>query len=296
MNTIKLKARAKINISLDIVGKRDNGYHEVEMIMQTINLYDDMTLTKKESDEISIKTNLAYLPTDRRNLIYQIIEYMKSEFNIKEGIHVDLFKRIPVAAGLAGGSSNGAQTILGMNQLFELDLNMETMLGIGQRFGSDIPYCMIQGTALATGLGEKIELLNPFPEFHVVLLKPKFGVSTATVYKGYKMEEIKAHPPTSALIEAINNQDKTFICNNLVNVLESVSCKLHPEITKIKEQLVDLEADGVLMSGSGPSVFGLFTDKEKAKAAVESFNKDKQMQYVYLTTIYNIKRGSYKNG
>lgn len=291
MNTIKLKARAKINISLDIVGKRENGYHEVEMIMQTINLYDDMTLSKKDDDEITIKTNLTYLPTDRRNLIYQIIEYMKSEFNIKEGIHVDLFKRIPVAAGLAGGSSNGAQTILGMNQLFDLNLDTDTMLSIGQRFGSDIPYCMIQGTALATGLGEKIELLNPFPDFHVVLLKPKFGVSTATVYKGYNMNEAKKHPPTAALIEAIGNQDRTFICNNLVNVLESVSCKLHPEITMIKEQLIELEADGVLMSGSGPSVFGLFTDKVKAQVAVDVFKQSKQMQYVYLTTIYNIKRG-----
>lgn len=291
MNTIKLKARAKINISLDIVGKRDNGYHEVEMIMQTINLYDDMTLTKKDHDEITIKTNLSYLPTDRRNLIYQIIEYMKSEFKIEKGVHVDLFKRIPVAAGLAGGSSNGAQTILGMNTLFNLKLDMDTMLGIGAKFGSDIPYCMIQGTALATGLGEKIELLNPFPEFHVVLLKPKFGVSTATVYKGYRLEEEKEHPPTKELLKAIDKQDRTYICRNLVNVLESVSCKLHPEINEIKDKLKSLHADGVLMSGSGPSVFGLFTDYAQAKQAADLFRQEKQMQYVYLTTIHNVKRG-----
>lgn len=291
MREIKLKARAKVNISLDIIGKRENGYHDVEMIMQTINLYDDLTMTKLDANEITIKTNLSYLPTDHRNLVYQIIEYMKQVYNIYDGVHVDLFKRIPVAAGLAGGSSNGAQTILGMNQLFELNLTMDAMLSIGQRFGSDIPYCMIQGTALATGLGEKITLLDAFPECNIVLVKPKFGVSTATVYKNYDINEDKIHPRTQDLIGAITAKDIDFICENLVNVLESVTCKLHPELNMIKEQLSELGANGVLMSGSGPSVFGLFKDKLLAEKARDSFKQKKQMQYVYLTSIYNIKRG-----
>jgi len=291
MNEIKLKARAKINISLDIVGKRDNGYHDVEMIMQTINLYDDITLKKATTDDITIKTNLMYLPTDRKNLVYQIIEFMKKEYHISDGVYVDLFKRIPVAAGLAGGSSNGAQTILGMNELFELNLSMETMLSIGQKFGSDIPYCMISGTALATGLGEKIELLEAFPECHVVLIKPKFGVSTATVYKNYRLEEEKPHPKTKELIQAIVHQNLDFICDNLVNVLESVTCKLHPELNDYKDQLRLLGADGVLMSGSGPSIFALFKDRQLAQKASDFYRKNQQMQYVYLTTIYNVKRG-----
>jgi len=291
MNEIKLKARAKINISLDIVGKRENGYHDVEMIMQTINLYDDISLKKVETDDITIKTNLMYLPTDRKNLVYQIIEFMKKEYHISEGVYVDLFKRIPVAAGLAGGSSNGAQTILGMNQLFELNLSMDTMLEIGQKFGSDIPYCMISGTALATGLGEKIELLDSFPVCNVVLIKPKFGVSTATVYKNYRLDEEKPHPKTKELVEAIVHQNLDFICDNLVNVLESVTCRLHPELIDYKEQLSLLGANGVLMSGSGPSIFALFKDRQLAQKACDFYKKNQQMQYVYLTTIYNVKRG-----
>jgi 4-diphosphocytidyl-2-C-methyl-D-erythritol kinase len=291
MNEIRLKAHAKINISLDIVGKRGNGYHDVEMIMQTIGLYDDLTLRKQVEDKITIRTNLTYLPTDQRNLVYQIIEYMKREFSISSGVFVDLFKRIPVAAGLAGGSSNGAQAIIGMNQLFGLNLTTDTMLEIGQKFGSDIPYCIIQGTALATGLGETLTLLDPFPECSVVLLKPKFGVSTATVYKNYHINEEKEHPNTKELLSAIANNNLDYICSNLVNVLESVTCKLHPELKQIKQQLSEQGADGVLMSGSGPSVFGLFKDKQMATQAYDFFKQTKQLQYVYLTSIYNIKRG-----
>ena len=291
MREIKLKARAKINITLDIIGKRDNGYHDVEMIMQTINLFDRLLLRKIKKNKISIKTNLSYLPVDERNLVYKIINYMKETYHINEGVFVDLYKMIPVAAGLAGGSSDGAQAILGMNRLFDLKLPMEEMLEIGSKFGSDIPYCMIQGCALATGLGEKITLLEDFPEMHVLILKPKFSMSTAVVYQNFQLDEVEVHPETNKVIKAIKERDKDTICSSLVNVLETVTPKIHPEINKIKEQVKQLDANGVLMSGSGPTVYGLFKDDKVAKKALNHFRKSKNMQFVYLTTVYNRKKG-----
>lgn len=291
MKEIKLKARAKINITLDIIGKRDNGYHDVEMIMQTINLFDRLLLRKIKKNKISIKTNLSYLPVDERNLVYKIINYMKETYHIEEGVFVNLYKMIPVAAGLAGGSSDGAQAILGMNQLFDLNLPMDEMLEIGSKFGSDIPYCMIQGTALATGLGEKITLLEDFPEMHVLILKPKFSMSTQVVYQNFELDKVEVHPKTDLLIEAIKNQDRDLICNSLVNVLETVTPKIHPEIDDIKIKVKKLGANGVLMSGSGPTVYALFKNEKTAFNALKQFKKEKTMQFTYLTTIYNRKKG-----
>lgn len=291
MREIKLKARAKINITLDIIGKRDNGYHDVEMIMQTIDLFDRLLLRRIKKNKISIKTNLTYLPVDERNLVYKIISYMKETYHIKEGVFVNLYKMIPVAAGLAGGSSDGAQTILGMNKLFNLKLEMEEMLDIGAKFGSDIPYCMIQGCALATGLGEKITLLEDFPDFHVLILKPKFSMSTAVVYQNFKLDQVLVHPETKTVIKAIKEKNTDVICDSLVNVLETVTPKIHPEINEIKEQLKSCGANGVLMSGSGPTVYGLFNDEKTALGALKQFKHKKFMQFAYLTTIYNRKKG-----
>ena len=291
MREIKLKARAKINITLDIIGKRDNGYHDVEMIMQTINLFDRLLLRKIKKNKITIKTNLSYLPVDERNLVYKIIDYMKKRYHIKEGVFVDLYKMIPVAAGLAGGSSDGAQTILGMNKLFDLKLTMDEMLDIGSQFGSDIPYCMIQGCALATGLGEKIHLLTDFPEMYVLILKPKFSMSTAIVYQNFEFNQVKEHPDTKNVIKAIEDKDIKTICHSLVNVLETVTPIIHPEINTIKEKVKELGADGVLMSGSGPTVYGLFENEKIAYKALNKFKKSKTMQFAYLTTIHNRKKG-----
>jgi len=291
MREIKLKARAKINITLDIIGKRKNGYHDVEMIMQTINLFDRLIIRKIKRNKISIKTNLAYLPVDERNLVYKIIHYMKKTYHIEEGVFVNLYKMIPVAAGLAGGSSDGAQTILGMNKLFELNLTMDEMLGIGAKFGSDIPYCMIGGCALATGLGEKITLLEDFPDMHVLILKPKFSMSTAIVYQNFELNKVEIHPETKLVIKAIEENDTDIICDSLVNVLETVTSKIHPEINGIKNRVKKSGADGVLMSGSGPTVYGLFNNERAARGALRKFENEKTMQFAYLTTIFNRKKG-----
>jgi len=291
MKEIRLKARAKINITLDIVGKRDNGYHEVEMVMQTIDLYDKLLLKKQKKDTISLKTNLPYLPTDERNLVYKIIDYMKQTYNIRAGVYASLYKMIPVAAGMAGGSSDGAQTIIGMNRLFELNLNQNEMMKIGEKFGSDIPYCIVQGTALAAGLGEKITYLEPFPEVNVLIVKPRFSMSTKRVYEQFQLDEVQEHPNTQAVVQAIKNKDIDYICKHLVNVLETVTPKLHPEINGIKLYLKELGADGVLMSGSGPTVFGLFKKKKQAENALKCITKQNNMQFVYLTGIYNRKKG-----
>ena len=290
MKEIRLKARAKINISLDVTGRRDNGYHDVLMIMQTINLYDKLMLRKQKENRITIHTNLHYLPTDERNLVYKIIRYFKVTYQIEDGVYVDLYKMIPVAAGMAGGSSDAAQTIIGMNKLFQLKLSLDEMLKIGEQFGADIPYCILQGTVLASGLGEELEILDPFPKAHVLIAKPRFSVSTPAVYQRYDQISTSEHPDTEALLDYIKDQDIKGICQNLGNVLEAVTIDMYPEIEQIKDKMLELGAEGSLMSGSGPTVYGLFTDKKKAEQAKKKLCKEHKLQFVYLTTIYNRKR------
>ncbi len=290
MKEIRLKARAKINISLDVIGRRDNGYHDVLMIMQTINLYDKLMLRKQKEDRITIHTNLHYLPTDERNLVYKIIHYFKVTYQIEDGVYVDLYKMIPVAAGMAGGSSDAAQTIIGMNKLFQLKLSLDEMLKIGEQFGADIPYCIMQGTVLASGLGEELEILDPFPKAYVLIAKPRFSVSTPAVYQRFDQITPNEHPDTEALLDYIKKQDIEGVCKNLGNVLESVTIEMYPEIEQIKAKMLELGAEGSLMSGSGPTVYGLFADKKKAEQAKKKLRKEQKLQFVYLTTIYNRKR------
>ncbi|WZL80667.1 4-(cytidine 5'-diphospho)-2-C-methyl-D-erythritol kinase [Vallitaleaceae bacterium 9-2] len=290
MREIKLKARAKINISLDVIGRRDNGYHDVLMIMQTINLYDKLLLRKQKENQITIHTNLPYLPVDERNLVYKIIQFMKEKYAIDDGVYVDLYKMIPVAAGMAGGSSDAAQTIIGMNKLFQLRLSQNEMMDIGEQFGADIPYCIMQGTVLASGLGEQLEVLDPFPKAYVLIAKPRFSVSTPAVYQRYDDILPQEHPDTDTLLVGIQEQNIQKICAHLGNVLESVTIEMHPEIAKIKVDMLMLGAQGSLMSGSGPTVYGLFTDKKKAEQAKKRLRKEHNLQFVYLTTIYNRKR------
>lgn len=289
MNTIKLKARAKINIALDVLSKRPDGYHDVRMIMQTIDLYDKLTMSKIKRKEIRIKTNLKYLPTDQRNLVYQIIEYIMENHNIDTGVQVDLFKMIPVAAGLAGGSSDAASTIHGMNALFELDLTNEEMKKIGKRFGADIPYCIDGGTMLAEGIGEVLTELPPFPESYVVIAKPKFSVSTAYVYRNLSLDKDMVHPQVDDVILAIKAYRKDLIGALMGNVLEDVTVKEYPQIGEIKEAFLNLGAYGALMSGSGPTVFGLFDNKLEAAKAKKAIMKRSDIQFSYMTEIYNRK-------
>ncbi|MCA1029138.1 4-(cytidine 5'-diphospho)-2-C-methyl-D-erythritol kinase [Cytobacillus kochii] len=251
-----VKAPAKINLSLDVLGKREDGYHEVEMIMTTIDLADRLELTLLDKDEIKIVSHNRFVPDDHRNLAYQAAHLLKNRFNVKQGVSIAIEKVIPVAAGLAGGSSDAAAALRGLNKLWQLGLTIDELAEIGAEIGSDVSFCVYGGTALATGRGELIQALPAPPTCWVILAKPFIGVSTAEVYRRLNKQGLK-HPQTLAMIKAIEDQSYSDVCAHLSNVLESVTLKMHPEVNQIKEQMQRFGADAVLMSGSGPTVFGL---------------------------------------
>ncbi|MBC7959910.1 MAG: 4-(cytidine 5'-diphospho)-2-C-methyl-D-erythritol kinase [Vallitaleaceae bacterium] len=292
MKEIRLKARAKINISLDVIRKREDGYHDLSMIMQTVNLYDKVNLKKTTHDGIVLKTNLSFLPVDERNLVYKVIAYMRNTYGIKEGIFADLFKVIPIAAGLAGGSADAAAAIKGMDSLFELHLTLEEMIDIGKKFGADIPYCLVEGTVLAQGIGDQMTLLKDFPECYIVIAKPNINVSTAVAFGGLKLGQVTEaeRPNNGLLIEAIGRGDLLYIGQNMRNVLETVTAKEYPMIQSIKETLLEHGALGAMMSGSGSAVFGIFQQKEEAIQASTYLKRHDIVKFAYTTTIYNRRR------
>jgi 4-diphosphocytidyl-2-C-methyl-D-erythritol kinase len=259
---VSVKAPAKINLSLDVLSKRQDGYHEVEMVMTTVDLADRIELTPLEENKIMIESSGGFVPLDGRNLAYQAALLLKDEFHIKEGVHIHISKHIPVAAGLAGGSSDAAAALKGLNEMWGLNLSLDELAERGAKIGSDVSFCVYGGTALATGRGEFIQLLNPPPSCWVLLAKPPIGVSTAEVYRNLKLDNLE-HPDTEGMINAIKEKDFASVCSRLGNVLESVTLELYPEVKQIKEQMIRLGADGVLMSGSGPTVFGLFQHESR---------------------------------
>lgn len=258
MEILKLlvKAPAKINLSLDVLNKRPDGYHEVEMIMTTIDLADRLELTLEENDEIKIISLNRFVPDDQRNLAYQAARLLKDKFDVKKGVTIKIEKNIPVAAGLAGGSSDAAAVLRGLNKLWNLGLCIDTLAEIGAEIGSDVSFCVYGGTALATGRGEIIKELPAPPICWVVLAKPFIGVSTADIYKRLDVSKIK-HPDTKKMIQSIYDGSYSYMCQNVGNVLEDVTLNLYSEVAQIKEQMKKFGADAVLMSGSGPTVFGL---------------------------------------
>lgn len=258
MNRLKLlvKAPAKINLSLDVLGKRQDGYHEVKMIMTTIDLADRLELTELVEDRIEILSHNRYVPDDQRNLAYQAAKLLKENFNVKKGVSITIEKTIPVAAGLAGGSSDAAATLRGLNKLWNLGLTIDELAGLGAEIGSDVSFCVYGGTAIATGRGEKIEHIKTPPSCWVILAKPHIGVSTADVYGNLKLNRV-THPNVDKMVEVINHGDYKGICDTVGNVLEDVTFAMHPEVARIKAQMKRFGADAVLMSGSGPTVFGL---------------------------------------
>lgn len=251
-----IKAPAKINLTLDVLHKRPDGFHEVEMIMTTVDLADRIGLESREDGVIKIISADRYVPDDQRNLAYQAAKLLKDTYNVQAGVSIVLEKRIPVAAGLAGGSSDAAATLKGLNRLWNLQLTADQLAELGAKIGSDVSFCVYGGTALATGRGEKIQELPSPPNCWIILAKPSIGVSTADVYGGLKVNEI-IHPNTSEMIRAIKEKDYELMCATMGNALESVTLKLYPEVSTIKEQMMKFGADAVLMSGSGPTVFGL---------------------------------------
>ncbi len=258
-----VKAPAKINLTLDVLYKRPDHYHEVEMVMTTVDLADRIGLEPRGDGLIKIISADRFVPDDERNFAYQAAKLLKDTYGIEEGVSIKIEKEIPIAAGLAGGSSDAAATLRGLNEMWGLNLTMDELAVLGAKIGSDVSFCVHGGTALATGRGEKITELPAPPACWVVLAKPKIGVSTADVYGGLKLEGIR-HPNTKQMIEAIQKQDYELVCQSVGNVLETVTFTLHPEVVTIKEQMQRFGADAVLMSGSGPTVFGLVDSESRA--------------------------------
>ncbi|SFH78975.1 4-diphosphocytidyl-2-C-methyl-D-erythritol kinase [Pseudobutyrivibrio sp. OR37] len=290
MDSISLKALAKINIGLDVTGIRDDGYHEVRMIMQTVNLFDKLTIKKTADGSITMSTNLKFLPVDSDNLCIKAAELLIKEFGIKEGVHIDLEKHIPVAAGMAGGSTDAAAVLFGVNKLFNLKLSKKDMMERGVKIGADVPYCIMRGTALAEGIGEILSPLPPMIKCPVLIAKPGISVSTKQVYQSLDacFDTVK-HPDIDGLISDIKAGDLKSLCNNMGNVLEEVTIPLHPIIADIKANMMENGAVGAMMSGSGPTVFGFFDDNKKAKSAKEALTKTGMVKQLYLTTIFNNK-------
>lgn len=250
-----VKAPAKINLTLDVLHKRPDNYHEIEMIMTTVDLADRIGLKATQSG-IHIESADRFVPSDSRNLAYQAAQLLKDTYGIKSGVIISLDKKIPVAAGLAGGSSDAAATLKGLNQLWQLGLSLDELAELGAKIGSDVSFCVYGGTALAKGRGEIIQELPAPPNCWVILAKPTIGVSTADVYGAFDVTKAE-HPNTQQMIKALANNDYQEMCANLGNALESVTLNMYPEVAQIKEQMKKFGADAVLMSGSGPTVFGL---------------------------------------
>ncbi len=278
MNSIE--AHAKINLSLDVLGKRDDGYHTLQMIMQTIQLHDTISI-HEIPDGVEIMCEAPYVPNNSSNIAYKAAQAILEKYKIKAGVRLEITKRIPVAAGLAGGSTDAAAVLKGMNELFGLGIDNNELMAIGKTIGADVPYCIMGGTALAEGIGEKLTPLSGLGNIPVLLVKPRIGVSTAWVYKNLNLENVGERPNTPLLISAIAEGDTKTLAANMKNVLESVTQKKYPIIEAIKRELLKLGATGSMMSGSGPTVFGIFEDADKAEYA---FNTIKNSKYECILT------------
>ena len=290
MKDISVKALAKINLGLDVVCRREDGYHEVRMIMQTIHLFDRLEISRNTSGQITMETNLAFLPTNENNLVYKAAKLLTDEFGIKDGVHVWLHKHIPVAAGMAGGSTDAAAVLYGMNRIFDLGLSKEGLMERGVKIGADVPYCVMRGTALAEGIGEKLTKLPPMVKCPVLIAKPQINVSTKFVYENLKLDEKTKHPDIDRLVADIRERDLHKIGADMGNVLETVTIPAYPVIAEIKEYMSEHGAVNAMMSGSGPTVFGLFEKEADAVSAYEAMKASGLAKQVYLTSIYNNAR------
>lgn len=287
-----LKAYGKINLGLDVLRKREDGYHEVRMIMQTVGLYDRLDLICRSEPGIRVETNLYYLPNNENNLVYQAADLLMKEFGVSQGLHIRLRKFIPVAAGMAGGSSDAAAVLFGVNKMFGLGLSQQQLMVRGVKIGADVPYCILRGTALSEGIGEKLTPLPPMPQCRVLIARPGISVSTRSVYENLRADRLRPeqHPDIDAMTAAIGEGDIHRVAGLLGNVLETVTIPAHPVIGQLKAAMMDYGAEGALMSGSGPTVFGLFTNPRAAEDAYEDMRYGRGTnlaKQVYLTNFYN---------
>ena len=283
MNQITENAYAKINLALDVLRKRPDGYHDVRMVMQTVRLHDKLSLRKTGNEGITLRTNLAYLPINENNLVYKAVQAFREVYRITEGVSVSLEKRIPVAAGLAGGSSDAAAALRAMNELFDIRAGLTELQSIGVRIGADVPYCLLGGTALSEGIGEQLTSLPAVPSCPCLIVKPDFALSTRYVYEHLNLSSATKHPDLDAMLMAIRTQNITQITANVGNLLENVSIDLHPQIAEIKQELLSFGALCSLMSGSGPSVFALFRHKAEAEHAYYHFKLGPYGRQTFLT-------------
>ena len=287
MDKMELKALGKINLGLDVLGRRENGYHDVRMVMQTVYLYDQIRMEKTKKPGIELLTNLFYLPVNENNLAYQAADLLMKEFHVKEGVKITLDKHIPVAAGMAGGSSNAAAVLFGINLMFSLGLSQKELMERGVTLGADVPYCVMRGTVLAEGIGEKLTRLAPMPFCHMVVAKPPINVSTKMVYDSLDSGAITKHPDIDGIIEAINEGSVIKIAERMGNVLEDVTIPLYPVIDKIKKDMISQGAYNAMMSGSGPTVFGIFPDEQTALNCKEYLKRQGDARQVYITETFN---------
>lgn len=272
---VTLKAYAKVNLGLDVVGKTENGYHLLRSVMQQIDLYDVITLEQLEGEtgKIELLTGSEEIPDDQSNLAYRAAQMMIDSYSLKDGVRIRLDKRIPVAAGMAGGSTDGAAVFTGMNELFALGKSKQELMNLGVKLGADIPFCIMGGTALAEGIGEKLSPISVMPEMTLLITKPQLNVSTKYVYQHLQLDTV-VHPDTDGILNALANKDLDGMIKGLGNVLETVTGSEYPIIGELESAIMETGADGAIMSGSGPTVFGIFADAQKAKSA-ESIIKDK---------------------
>jgi len=277
---MKVKAYGKVNIVLDIIGKREDGYHLLRMIMQTVNIYDELTFNKG-AEGIHITSNKEFVPTDNKNLVYKAIELFCDTYGIKREMEVHIEKNIPVEAGMAGGSTDAAAALRAMRDIYKPNVSNEELRLLGVKLGADVPYCIEGGTALCEGIGEVITPLKDFKDKLMVVVKPNFGVSTVDTYKGFKLNEVKVHPNVEGVIKAMARDDVKYVADNMMNLLEFVTIKDHKEIEDIKDFMCKEGALGAMMSGSGPTVFGFFNDINKANQCADRLLE--QYKEVFVT-------------
>ncbi len=291
MNKMECKARAKVNLGLDVCRRLENGYHEVKMVMQTIDLYDVLQFTKRQDPDIILSVDSRDTLGDiANNLIFKAAKLMIGHFGIKEGIEIHLSKNIPVAAGMAGGSTDAAATMIAMNEIFELGQTKEQLMELSLQLGADVPFCIMGGTALAEGIGEKLTKLPAPPQTVVLIAKPSVMVSTKEVYENLKVETLEKHPDIDGMVEAISTGSFSGISDRMKNVLETVTIALHPEIEQIKIFMKEHRAINAMMSGSGPTVFGLYASKEEAQAAADALRETGLAKDICVTEFYNEER------
>ena len=293
---MRLQAFAKINLGLDVLGKREDGYHEVRMIMQTIRMYDQLDMRKSVEPGIHLTTNKKYIPVDENNLVWRAAKLMMDTCGIMEGVSIHLHKVIPVAAGMAGGSSDAAATLVGMNRLFHCGLSKEKLMELGVQIGADVPYCVLRGTALAEGIGEKLTVLPPMPDCWILIGKPGISVSTKYVYTTLDLNTNTVHPDIDGMKKALEDGNLYGITERMGNVLQDVTIPAYLEVERIKEQMKTLGAVNAMMSGSGPTVFGIFDNEEKAQEACQKLRESGSCQQVFLTVPFNNHGGKTIDG